>query len=237
LKKCAELENVINYFNERLNCFFCNATNQKMKMRIYLATTALSFLLAGCVMEGPTNRSGSIASEAHAAQLRGDWARAAQLWEQAIRIEQGIWEDPELANSPKLMAIYYYELGRSLGVLGLYDEGEKDLLQALRLDKKFNVPIGMDLTELARLNYARGNNTQAAFYFKQIMPHLDEAISKNPAESIAIMNEAAFVAKALGDNEWATQLKEKSEIVSNSHGNLKLPEDWTPYKMSETPSN
>jgi tetratricopeptide (TPR) repeat protein len=211
----------------------CNTPNLKMKMRICLATAVLSFLLAGCVIERPTNRSGSIASEAKAAQLRGDWAKAAQLWEQAIKMEQGIWEDPELANSPKLMAIYYYELGRSLGVLGLYDEGEKDLLQALRLDKKFNVPIGMDVTELARLNYARGNKAQAAFYFKQLMPHLDEAINKNPAESVVLMNEAASVAKALGDNEWATQLKEKSEIVSTSHKNLKLPEDWTPYKMSE----
>jgi tetratricopeptide (TPR) repeat protein len=204
-------------------------------MRISLALVALALLLNACVIERPTNRSGSIAREAHAAQLRSDWVSAAQLWEQAIRVEKGIWSDPELANSPKLMAVYYYELGRSLGVLGQYEDSERDLLQALRLDKKFNGPIGMDLIELARLNHARGDNVRAASFFDQVIPRADEISEKDPAGYVAMFNEAASVAKALGQNERAAELEAKAAKVSVNHPNLKFPDDysWTPYKMSE----
>jgi tetratricopeptide (TPR) repeat protein len=203
-------------------------------MRIVLIITALAFLFTGCVMQRPTNRSGSIASEAHAAEMRGDWAASAQLWEQAIRVEKGIWDDPELANSPKLVAIYYYELGRSLGVLGQYDEAETNLLQALRLDQKFNGPKGMDLVELARLNHARGNNARAASFFDQVIPRMDEVSEQDPAGYVALLNEAVATYQVLGQSDRASELRAKVEKFSANHPNLKFSDDysWTPYKTT-----
>lgn len=139
-----------------------------------------------------------------------------------------------MANSPKRMTVYYYELGRSLGVLGEYDEGEKDLLEALRLDKKLNGPIGMDLTELARLNHARGDNVRADFYFKQILPRVGEVEEQDPCGAVALYTEAASVARTLGQNDRAAELEAKAAKISEHHPNLKFPDDygWTPYKTS-----
>jgi tetratricopeptide (TPR) repeat protein len=179
---------------------------------------------------------GDLGAQAQDAQLRGDWATAAQLWEQAIKSENGFWT-PELSRAPKRMAVYYYELGRSLGVLERYDEGEKDLLQALRLDEKFNGPKGMDFVELARLNHARGNNARAASFFDRFLPRLDETREKDTPAYIALLNEAAMVYHALGQNDRASELKAKAKKFSASHPNAKFSADysWTPYKI--TPQN
>jgi tetratricopeptide (TPR) repeat protein len=201
-------------------------------MRIGLIISVLALLFAGCASERPIDRSRSIASEAGSAEMRGDWAASAQLWEQAIVIEKGIWDDPELANSPKLITIYYYELGRSLGVLGQYNEAEKNLLQALRLDQKLNGPKGMDLVELARLNHARGNNIRAASFFDQVIPRTNEISEKDPATYVALLYEAVITYQALGQNDRATELKVKAEKFSANHPNLKPLDNysWTPYK-------
>src|SRR5262245_59647145 len=106
-------------------------------MRILPIVLAITVLLAGCPTKSPTSPITSIPKAASAAKKRGDWAAAAQLWEEAIQKENGFWK-PEFSRSPQRLAIFYYELGRSRGVIGQYDEADKHLLQALRLDEKFN---------------------------------------------------------------------------------------------------
>lgn len=194
-----------------------------------LGAVVLAILFNGCAMQPGASRTGSIAQEAHDAQMRGDWESALRLWKQAIQVEQGLWSDPELANRPKLVAIYYYEAGRSAGVQGRYDEADSDLKIALRLDQRFNGPQGMDLVELARLNHARGDNVQAVAYFKQIIPRADETIDRVPDQYVAVMTEAAVAARATGDMDLAGQLEAKAKKVSDQHPGLKAPADWTPY--------
>jgi tetratricopeptide (TPR) repeat protein len=197
--------------------------------------TILGFaaLLIGCVSTPREGSNPNIANEASAAQKRGDWALAAQLWKQAIEKENGFWR-PEFSRSPRLMPIYYYELGRSLGVLEQYDNAEKNLLQALRFDEGSNGPKGMDFVELARLNHASGNNARAASFLAQVLPRVDETAEAGPAAYIALLNEAAAVYQALGQNSRASELKEKAEKFSARHPNAKLPDDygWTPYKVT-----
>jgi len=202
-------------------------------MRLLHTILASTLLLVGCVTPIQKSPSVSTANAAGAAEIRGDWAAAAQLWEQAIEKEKGFWK-PELARAPKLLAIYYYELGRSLGVLGKYDEGEKHLLQALELDEKFNGPKGMDLVELARLNHARGNNARAASFFDQLLPRIDETAEAGPAAYIALLNEAVSVYQSVGQNSRAAELKSKAEKFASRHPKAKFPDDygWTPYKAS-----
>ncbi|MFN7140123.1 MAG: tetratricopeptide repeat protein [Limisphaerales bacterium] len=133
-----------------------------------------------------------------------------------------------------MIAIFYYELGRSLGVLERYDEGEKHLLHALRLDEKFNGPKGMDLVELARLNHARGNYVRAASFFDQVLPRMDEVSDADPAAYIALLQEAAVVYQKLGQNSRAAELKTKAQRFSSRYPNAKFPKGygWTPYKRS-----
>ena len=206
-----------------------------MLMRVLLPILTFAVLLSGCVSPPQTSSSKGIASAAAAAQKRGDWTTAAQLWEQAIQKENGFWT-LEFARSPKLMAIYYYELGRSLGVLGQYDDAEKNLSRALRLDEKLNGPKGMDLAELARLNHARANNARAASFFDQIFPRMDETSEEDPAAYIALLTEAATVYEAVGQNRRAAELKTKAEKFSARHPNAKIPNDygWTPYKTGNS---
>jgi tetratricopeptide (TPR) repeat protein len=203
-------------------------------MQVRLAVLVFTVLLSGCVTAPRTSPSAALANAASTAQKRGDWAVAAQLWEQAIEKETtGLWR-PEFAASPRLRAIYHYELGRSLGVLEKYDEGEKNLLQALRLDEQSNGPKGMDLVELARLNHARGNNDRAASFINQFLPRLDEASEADPAAYIALLNEVIAVFQALDQNSQASELKAKAEKFSARHPNAKIADNygWTPYKVT-----
>jgi len=202
-------------------------------MRVGLSIIVLSLFVCGCVTESTTDRSRSVANGANAAEKRGDWMTSAQLWEQAINIEKGIWDDPELSTSPKLIAIYYYELGRSLGVLGKYDDAERNLLEALRLDEKFNGPKGMDLVELARLNHAHGDNARAASYLDKVVSRIDEVSEHVPAQYFALLTESAAIYEAVGQSNQASKLKIKAEKFSESHPALKALDDydWTPYKI------
>lgn len=206
-------------------------------MRSFLAILTLTLFVSGCVSGSPAT-SKSVANAAAAAQKRGDWATAAQLWKQAIEKENGFYT-AEFSRHPGLLAIYYYELGRSLGVLKKYDAAEKNLLQALRLDEKSNGPKGMDLTELARLNHARGDNIRAAKYFDQILPRMDEVSEDDPAAYIALLREAAAVYRAVDQNERAAQLEKKADQFAGRHPKASLPSGygWTPYNQVTTGSN
>jgi tetratricopeptide (TPR) repeat protein len=199
-------------------------------MRVTLVILAFAVLLNGCA-SAPQMSSASLASAASAAEKRDDWAGAAQLWEQAIQKENGFWQ-PEFSRSPKIIAIYHYELGRSLGVLGHYEDAERHLLQAFRLDEKFNGPKGMDLVELARLNHARGNDARAASFFDQILPRMDEVAEADPAAHIALLHEAASVYQNIGQNNRAAELNTKAQKFSALHPNARFADDygWTPYK-------
>lgn len=189
--------------------------------------------LSGCISAPRTSAGASTARAAVAAQKRGDWEIAARLWREAIEKENGFWR-PEFARSPRLIAIYYYELGRSLGVLEQYEEAEKDLLQALRLDEKSNGPKGMDLVELARLNHACGNDARAASFFNKVLPRMDEASEADPAAYIALLNEATAVYQRVGQNNRASELKTKVEKFSERHPKAKFADDygWTPYRKT-----
>ena len=66
------------------------------------------------------------------------------------------------------------------------------------MDEKFHGPKGMDLVELARLNYARGNNARAASFFNQVLPRMDKISEDDPAAYIALLNEATAVFQGLG---------------------------------------
>lgn len=200
-------------------------------MRNFLAILTFTLFVSGCVSAPPTT-SKSSANAGMAAQKRGDWVAAAQLFQQAIDKEQGIYS-AEFNRHPQLLAIYYYELGRSLGVLRRYDAAENNLRQALHLDEKTNGPKGMDLTELARLNHARGDNKRAATYFDQILPRMDEASEADPGAYLALLREAASVYRAVGQTERSAELEQKADRFSRSHPKASLPSGygWTPYNQ------
>ena len=201
-------------------------------MRTALTVFVLSVLLTGCNSRPPL-RSASLANAASAAQKKGDWASAAQLWEQAIQKENGFWK-PEYSPSPKIIAIYNYELGRSLGVLGQCENAEKHLLEALRLDEQFDGPKGMDLVELARLNHACGNNARAISFFGQVLPRMDEVAEADPAAYLALLQEAASVYQTVGQTNRAADLNAKAQKFSARHPDAKFTDDygWTPYKSA-----
>ena len=117
-------------------------------------------------------------------------------------------------------------------MLGQYQDAENHLLQAYRLDEKFKGPKGMDLVELARLNYAHGNYARAASFFDQILPRMDAVAEADPAGHIALLHEAASVYQALGQNSRAAELNTKAQKFSARHPNARFPDDysWTPYK-------
>lgn len=189
-------------------------------------------LMAGCVSH-PVSSTGH---EAHAAQLRGDWVDAVQLWRQAIqeqKEQKGIWNE-QFAGPSARSAVLYYELGRSEGVICQWDEAARDLNQALQLDEIFHGPVWMDLVELGRACHAHGNNSQAEVYFDRLFARMpvDEVARRDADGLIAVCEEAGDVAAALGKFEKSGQFHDKAASLRNTYPQATTPKDWTPYGLA-----
>ena len=202
-----------------------------MKSFMGVLFSILLVLIAGCT----SNPVPSVEHQAHAAQVRGDWADAILLWRQALEAQKeqrGFWNE-ELARPSRHSAVLYYELGRSEGVLCLWNAGIDDLNQALHLDEILHGPVWMDLLELGRLYHAYGDHSGAEAYFDRFfggMP-FDEVAQPVPDELILTCEEAADVAAALGKSEKASQYRDKAASVRNTHPQATVPKDWTPYGL------
>lgn len=143
---------------------------------------------------------------------------------------RAFWKDP-FAEPPAHFAPLYYERGRSEGAICQWDAAARDLNHAMELDQKSRGPVWMDLTEIARMYHAQGNNSLAEVYFDMLYKDMPEAqvARQDPEGFVADCEEAAEVFAALGKAEKSAQFRAKAAAVRANHPKLSLPKDWTPY--------
>jgi hypothetical protein len=133
------------------------------------------------------------------AERAGDYQLAERNYERAL-INARLGHAPDAG-----MSMVAYNLGRVKGYLCKYEDAEKLLTEALRLQEKAGPPdsafVSMRLFELARFHYDRGEHERAIPYFArgfQVAGKLD-AESKDPIGFAEVLEEYAIALEKSGD--------------------------------------
>jgi tetratricopeptide (TPR) repeat protein len=165
------------------------------------------------------------ASAGRAASQRGDWTTAARYWALAAEAADAGSE------SPRFVAIAHYEHGRSLGVTGQFEQGERELKHALKIDAKNGGETYMDLTELGRLNQAQGRYADAIGYFEKEMPIMNSsgAAKRAPLEMVAFLTDYADCLRHAGRTADADRVSQRAATLSSTAPAGAPPADRTPY--------
>jgi tetratricopeptide (TPR) repeat protein len=161
----------------------------------------------------------------HTAEAHGDWEIAQKFFARAV-----VYGEKE--QIPKMaMATTYYELGRCFGVLGDFDESESNLKRALSADTDSGQETFMDLTELARLNMARGRFSDAIGYFETDFRRLVAANADmtSPIAYADLLAEYAECLKKVGRTKDADEALQRSAALRSANPGKISITDHTPY--------
>ncbi|HEY1791930.1 MAG TPA: hypothetical protein VGG34_03365 [Opitutaceae bacterium] len=161
----------------------------------------------------------------HVAETHNDWALAGKFWSRAVFYA-------EAERIPKNMtAIPYYELGRCLGVTGDYVGAEANLKKAQSVDMETGQHTFMDLTELARMELARGQLIVAISYYEQDLRELDsiDAANRTPAAFADLLSEYASCLKQVGRADEGSKVLARADEIRAMNPNLHSITDQTPY--------
>lgn len=179
----------------------------------------LFVLIAGCVTLPDRDYRHAVHS-----QQKGDWSSARESWARAVA---GM-DTSQMSMAQQ--AVYHYEYGRTLGVTCHFDEAERELLEAYRLDAESDGPAYMSLSELARLNLEQRKFAEAAIYFERMLNETDEKeLEQSPAEHAAILDEFSAALTGAGDVDHAAQVHEEAMDIRRKHPDAQSITDRTPY--------
>ena len=151
------------------------------------------------------------------AELAGDYALAEQNFDRAL------W-NARMGDVPGSgISLITYNLGRIKGYLCKYDEAEKLLLEALRLEEQESGPesglTSMRLFELARLSAARDRFEEANRYYLRAIPIVRklDIESADPIGFAHVLSDFAAVLESLGQDQGAAAANRESEHLRSSH--------------------
>ena len=146
------------------------------------------------------------------AYWRRDYARAAELYEDALRIERSS------SDQPGPIASCLYNLGLTARALEDYDRAERAFGEALEIATRsgFAVFIGNSATSLGYVMFARGDLNRARPFLGQGLELLGEL--GNPAWTASALSLAAAIASAEGDDPTAARLRGAVDVLLETEG-------------------
>ncbi len=135
---------------------------------------------------------------------------------------------------PQLHACSSYSLGRMLGALCDHDNAEKLLLEALQFDRKSSGPAYMDLFELAYLKYDQGNFAQAAAYFEQALPLVQDQkyTQADPGTFVRHYQHYSEALSRTGKIEAAVLYSDRAKKLSELYPDKKPKADRIDYNQN-----
>ena len=159
------------------------------------------------------------------AEKRNDWKYARVCCSRAVRYAEA--EDV----SKKTLAVDYYEYGRSLGVLSNFNEAELYLKKALALDQEEGGQTFLDLSELARLNYAQKRFPEAIGYYESDINALKaiRADEKSPGGFTDLLIEYAHSLREVGRASDSANVEAEIAKLKARHPDMHSGTDITPY--------
>jgi tetratricopeptide (TPR) repeat protein len=181
---------------------------QICKPRLFL-TVAL--LAGGCAAP-----SGYYAAQHHfdaglIAEHRGDYAQARHHFEAAL-------EQAEIGGLPQdYMSAVTYNLGRMVGYTCDFEEADRLLREALRLEQALRYPdqgmVAKRLSELARLSYDSGRVEDSVNYYERAIPILEQlGIARiDPIGYAMFLDDYALAMEAAGNA--ADRVREKAAFL------------------------
>lgn len=115
-------------------------------------------------------------------------------------------------------AVLDYEYGRTLGVTCQFNDAERYLLMAYKLDLTIKGPYYKDLIELGELNLDQRKWNSAITYFSQAMPALDnlDAETTMPLTYADILDEYGIALEAANEPDGAT-MRQKAASIRKMH--------------------
>lgn len=167
----------------------------------------LIILIAGCATGMAPDRD---YQQAVKFQMQGDWDAARESWARAVA------NIDDSSATIEQQAVYHYEYGRSLGMTCHFDEAERELLEAYRLDAESDGPDYMSLTELARLNLDQKKYAESALYFERLLVYADER-TPQPVEMAEILDEYAAALAGTGNETEAEIERKKGEAIRREY--------------------
>lgn len=179
-------------------------------------------LINGCVIN-------SIHSQKY--YRAGYQAEQSQDYEMAKKHYFRAWDNAKMAGDNELRAQAAYSLGRMLGITCDYANAEMMLKEALKYDKETSGPVYMSLFELAYLKYDQGKYDEAASYFQQALPLVenDKYIEHDPKGFIMHFSFCSAALEKTGHNDEAKLFTTKANALSKKYPNAQIREARTPY--------
>jgi tetratricopeptide (TPR) repeat protein len=196
-----------------------------MKLLRCLLCILIVSVSTGCVSAINATNARHHAEAANEAGKAGDWTTARTQWARALI-------NAQLASAPaETLAVFNYEYGRALGVTCFYDESEKYLLKALRLDVQTSGPTYMSLLELSRLMYDQKQYDKSIPYFRRTLEAIESSgISvKLPIDFADMLNEYADALTKIGNEKEALSVTNRAHKLRTDNPDKQSNTDRTPY--------
>jgi len=187
-------------------------------MRIKFSFLLLIFIfLTGCVQSINLKQAEIHYNAGSQYEDKGDFISAKEQFAKAL-------SDARLGKAkPAAISMLTYNLGRVTGYACDFEQSEKLLIEALKLEEKVTGPSSgittMRLFELARLNYDQGKYAEAAKYYSRGLP-LVEALNVIESDPITFANALDEYSRALeetGNIDESIKIKTKSKKIKESN--------------------
>lgn len=190
-----------------------------------LAIVSVSILLTACVSSINKVTADNHAYAAHVAQSNNDWDTARRHWAKAL-VNAQLGDE-----STKKLAVFNYEYGRALGVTCFFDESEKYLQNAMKLDKQVSGPVYMSLLELARLNYDQNKFAQAVVYFEKLPTIYNEVKldALDPIGTALVYEEYSVSLNRTNDKSKSKNFERKANSLRSYNPHNFSKSERTPY--------
>ncbi len=186
-------------------------------LRVFCFAVCFLVLIPGCA--NPLNRATfqRYYQAGMGAESQGDYSAAKENYYRAL-------VNARIGNlEPQLHACSSYSLGRMLGALCDHENSEKLLLEALKFDKESSGPVYMDFFELAYLKYDQGNFAQAATYFAEAIPLVDNQkfIETDPGTFIGHFQQYSNALSRIGKNDDAKLFSDRAKKLAEMYPDAK----------------
>ena len=158
-------------------------------------------------------------------EARNEWAQARAACERAaVEAQAG-------GGRERAIAALWYEYGRASGAICRYDDAQRGLERALKLDRAHDGPVYMSLLELARLALAQARYAQAARYYGQFETAMPQArgVRVDPIGYAEVLEEHAEALRNIGEAQDAASLASRAQALRKAHPGVKARTARTPY--------
>lgn len=193
----------------------------KHKLLILIAVIAVG----GCAKPINLKTAENYTNAAYSSVQAGDWFKARMYFGRAlINAKLG-------GATPKGLAILNYEYGRTSGVICDWEEAERGLNEAYKIDQESGGPTYMSLYELGRMSFAREQYQKALEYYGRTWQEFEkiQADTKDPLGYAVYLEEYVVILEKTDNKVEAEKHKARADELRKVFPGKESRTEKTPY--------